>query len=133
MLLGFAALSPTYGLNRPHGRSIRLLAVTRSHRLEPVECSLRPWFSGQAVVQDSGQCRHDLDDRLQPAAVLESVNPVAGPVESPTVHLQGLVAIQLGADFPRPGEKRTRTGCSAARTCTTLQLSRTRHEARQAP
>jgi hypothetical protein len=26
-------------VNRPNGRSIRLLAVTRSHRLEPVEYS----------------------------------------------------------------------------------------------
>jgi hypothetical protein len=31
--LGFAVLSPTYGFNRPAGRSIRFLALTRSHRL----------------------------------------------------------------------------------------------------
>jgi hypothetical protein len=39
--LGFAVLSPAYGHNRPDGRSIRLLAVTRSHRLYPVEYSQR--------------------------------------------------------------------------------------------
>ena len=38
-LLGFAVLSPTYGHDRPHGRSIPLLTVTRRHRLEPVEYS----------------------------------------------------------------------------------------------
>jgi hypothetical protein len=49
MLLGFAVLSPTYGFNRPAGRSIRLLAVTRSHRLQPVEFVQPPRSSSSAA------------------------------------------------------------------------------------